>query len=230
MKRSLLIIAFLFLPLAVNAATISCYRRVDLGESIQICNSINPLPGNCIADPEATRVTINNIPQMRCNGLPEGFNKQSATGGNTQGVYTNVSNTQTNPTEKTPSSNLSYTPLEPLPGIDYSGVNFPAFLSGVIKILIILGCISAVLMITFYGIMYMTSSSAGRTKDALDRVKAAFLGLLLLIASVLILREINPGLLNFNLSSLVNLQNGRSSAPDFSAANNGTIDCSGGGC
>jgi formate hydrogenlyase subunit 3/multisubunit Na+/H+ antiporter MnhD subunit len=54
---------------------------------------------------------------------------------------------------------------------------------------------AAFLMITWGGIKWMTSSGdPSKTSDAQDKIKKALLGLLLVLASFLILRVINPDL------------------------------------
>lgn len=62
----------------------------------------------------------------------------------------------------------------------------------------------AVLTIVVGGIMYMTTDVTETKGAAKERIMASFYGLLLLIASVLILNTINPDLLNFNLDKLTN--------------------------
>lgn len=96
----------------------------------------------------------------------------------------------------------TYTPLEPLPTGDanaQNGQNFPAFVSGLFRVLITFGGLFAVVMLVVAGIGYMLSESALDIDKAKDRAKAALWGLLLLAGSWLILNTINPELLNFKL-------------------------------
>ena len=98
--------------------------------------------------------------------------------------------------------NLGYTPLEPIPGLaeaQSGNTNFALFLKYVFGVLISLGGLSAVVMLIFGGITYMVSDVVHKKTDALRRVQAAMWGLLLLIASWLILNAINPRLLVFEL-------------------------------
>lgn len=104
---------------------------------------------------------------------------------------------------------ITYVPLEPLPcpngACDQSGTNFPSFVSTVFKVLIGFGGLFAVVMIVIAGIGYMLSESALDISKAKSRAQAALWGLLLLAGSWLILNTINPKLLEFNLTSVSNL-------------------------
>lgn len=93
----------------------------------------------------------------------------------------------------------TYVPLEPLPGVNQSGVNFSAFVSGVFRLFITLGGLFAVLMLVIAGITYMVASSPGQISSAKERATSALYGLLLLTGCWLILYTINPNLLRFNL-------------------------------
>lgn len=110
-------------------------------------------------------------------------------------------NVQVN-TVATGNGNIGYTPLEPIPGLaeaQSGNTNFALFLKYVFGVLISLGGLSAVVMLIFGGITYMVSDVVHKKTDALRRVQAAMWGLLLLIASWLILNAINPRLLVFEL-------------------------------
>lgn len=94
---------------------------------------------------------------------------------------------------------ITYTPLEPLPGVDQSGtVDFAAFLRGFFTLLLSVGGVIAVGALVLGGITYMTSEVVGKKDEARKRIQKAVWGLLLLIASYLILNTINPQLLQFN--------------------------------
>ena len=100
--------------------------------------------------------------------------------------------------------NLCYTPLEPLPGVDYTNVVTPNGLGPIINIIfniiIRVGALLAVLMLTIGGVQYMISGTAGGKNQGIARAKAALWGILLIAASWLILNTINPNLLSFNLN------------------------------
>lgn len=97
--------------------------------------------------------------------------------------------------------NPSYIPLEPLPSSGNSDQSnqFTQYLTTVFRLLIIGGALVAVLMLTIGGVTYMVSEVPGVKLDALDRAKAALLGILIIGASWLILNTINPDLLKFKL-------------------------------
>jgi len=98
--------------------------------------------------------------------------------------------------------NIGYIPLEPIPGLaeaQSGNTNFALFLRYVFSVLISIGGLSAVVMLIFGGITYMVSDVVHKKTDALRRIQAAMWGLLLLIASWLILNAINPRLLVFEL-------------------------------
>jgi|CXWK01.1.fsa_nt_gi hypothetical protein len=94
-----------------------------------------------------------------------------------------------------------YIPLAPLPGITTEMANnLPSFLIGVFRFAIGLAGLLAVIMITIGGFQYMTSEAIGQKSAGKERISQAFTGLLLAIASWLILYTINPKTIEFNLN------------------------------
>lgn len=66
-----------------------------------------------------------------------------------------------------------------------------------------IGGIAAFVMLVWGGFVWLTSAgSPARIADAKDRIYSAFLGLLLILASYLIIQIINPELLMLNLRGL----------------------------
>ena len=109
----------------------------------------------------------------------------------------------------------TYVPLEPLPGVNQTGLGFADYISGMFRLFITLGALFAVLMIVLAGISYMTSSSPLKLKAAQERATAALYGLLLLVACWLILYTINPNLLRFDLfTSTLNTAAQKNTAPN----------------
>lgn len=95
-----------------------------------------------------------------------------------------------------------FVPLEPIPGVNTGGnINVPEFAKNVFRLLVSAAAILAVLMLTVGGIQYMTSEALGTKEAARTRIKNALYGLIILIASYLILYTINPCLLEFRLFS-----------------------------
>ena len=153
---------------------------------------------------------------------PAGTEVNEARTGCTAPPVSNNTNPQ-NPNQGN-NGNIGYTPLEPIPGLaeaQSGNTNFALFLKYVFGVLISLGGLSAVVMLIFGGITYMVSDVVHKKTDALRRVQAAMWGLLLLIASWLILNAINPRLLEFELfiNPVSNLS-GNTSANTFTPSTN----------
>jgi len=94
-----------------------------------------------------------------------------------------------------------YTLLSPLPclgnscpGNDKSGTtaNFQTYVSYAYNLFIALAAVAAVFMIVYGGFEYVTSTIPGNKNDGKKRIESALWGLLLVLASWLILRTINP--------------------------------------
>ncbi len=105
-----------------------------------------------------------------------------------------------------------YTPLE-LGSFPYIGplvlsgrTDISLLVNGTYKLLLAVVSMYAVGSIVFYGITYMVSagSSAVKTTEALDGVRAAVYGLLLLLGAWIILNTINPELVSPRLNFAVN--------------------------
>ena len=96
-------------------------------------------------------------------------------------------------------------PLAPVPDLN-GGVNsLPEYLNAVFRVVIIVGAILAVLRIIWSGFEYMTSEAVGQKKDARGVITAAIGGLILLIATTLILTVINPSIVNLDALNFNNL-------------------------
>ncbi len=93
----------------------------------------------------------------------------------------------------------TYVPLEPLPGVNQTGLDFAGYISAMFRLFITLGALFAVLMLVLAGISWMTSESPLKLTAARERATAALYGLLLLVVCWLILYTINPNLLRFDL-------------------------------
>lgn len=186
-------------------------------------------PGyNCIGLPPAYR-TSDPTPTGECSaGYKLGKIERDASGnitkinyadgstGDAVGNYTppstqTQSTSQQNTTSPNPNAfcaggSCTYTPLEPLPGMPstFGGKNsndsFASLAGGSIKLFIWLGAIVAVVMIILGALTYMFSDIVPNKKRAIDRIRGAMWGLLLLAASWLILNTINPQLTTFNLN------------------------------
>lgn len=147
-------------------------------------------------------------PATPANGTPatRGSGSTPTPTGNTTLPSTGTSGTGSTVTQSSPTSvssgGLNYVPLEPLPSVSQYENGAPGslvpLLSGILMLCIILGGMLAVARFSIGGVIFMTSDVAGNRAHAKSQMWASVWGLLLLICSVLILRTINPGLVNFN--------------------------------
>jgi len=96
-----------------------------------------------------------------------------------------------------------YELLAPLPGTDdklKTSVTLSSYVSTIINLIIIIAGVSSVLMIVLGGFKYMSTDSISGKKEGMDKIKNALIGLILVLASYIILNSINPKLLDFNLN------------------------------
>lgn len=95
--------------------------------------------------------------------------------------------------------NAVYTLLETsLPGIPDASKGLGVYLSKIFNLAIGVASVLAVLMIVIGGFKYMTSDAVSYTTEAKKQINDALLGLVLVLASWLILNTINTDLVNFN--------------------------------
>lgn len=100
----------------------------------------------------------------------------------------------------------AFQPIVPLPGVT-SEMTFAAYINQLFTLVISLSAILAVLVIIYGGFEYMTSSAGISKKNGMERIQGAVTGLLLLLSVTLILRVINPCLLEINALSRVTAGN-----------------------
>jgi hypothetical protein len=105
----------------------------------------------------------------------------------------------------------TYTLLEPLPCISTSSttpckestlktVNLGDFFQYAFNLLIALAAVSAVFMMVWGGFQYMTSDAWGPKNDGLEKFKNAIYGLLMVLSAYLILKTVNPKLVQIPAS------------------------------
>lgn len=107
--------------------------------------------------------------------------------------------------------NFTYTPLAGLPGIE-AGVPYDTtgacplgkYLSILFNLFLGIAAVLAMIMIFVGGLEYMGSELISSKESGMSKVKNAIAGLLLALASYLILNEINPKLLNICLGDIPN--------------------------
>ena len=95
---------------------------------------------------------------------------------------------------------LAETPPGSRLGQIYASGGFTNFVNGLFKFAIALGAIAAVLRLSYAGYLYMGQSDMWSHKgQAREIIADVTLGLLLLLAIYLILRQINPNILDLNV-------------------------------
>ena len=126
-------------------------------------------------------------------------------GGNTEEpVGTPTQGAGAAPTASTPTSHFQFYPIVSLPLVGQgtsltNNTSINEYLAGVFRLAISVAAVLAVIMIVVDGFKYMTSEAIGNKKDALSGLRDALFGLVLLLASYLILFIINPSILCLSL-------------------------------
>ncbi len=98
----------------------------------------------------------------------------------------------------------TFVPLSPAPGGSrlgnlYGSTSLADFFNKVFVAMIAVGAILAVLRLAFAGYLYMTTDAFHQKSHAKQVIGDVILGLLLLLSIYLILRQINPQLLNLDV-------------------------------
>jgi len=92
-----------------------------------------------------------------------------------------------------------------IPGTEkiQSNTSLPSYLKYVYNLSVFLAGILSFVLLVWGGIKYITSANRpGKMADAKEQISAAFLGLIIVLASFLILNSINPELLILNMPDL----------------------------
>ncbi len=98
----------------------------------------------------------------------------------------------------------TYTLLEPLPAISKDNatatmppkIDLDTYIQDTLNLIIALSAIAAVFMIVYGGLIYMTAESFGKKNDGLEKLQNAVIGLLMVLSTYLILRTVNPKLVD----------------------------------
>jgi hypothetical protein len=112
----------------------------------------------------------------------------------------------TNPpvTQPTPGEGETYELLAPLPIFgkifNASGKSFGDYLSIMFTFLVSFAGVLAVVMLIFGGIQYMSTDSLSGTESGRAKMTQAIYGLIIVLASYVILNTVNPNLVKFNFS------------------------------
>ncbi|MEI6850263.1 MAG: hypothetical protein WCK29_04460, partial [archaeon] len=96
----------------------------------------------------------------------------------------------------------TYTPLAPIQNngttIGASNTDIGTYFSQMYQLGVGIATALAVLMVIWGGVEYVTTDAIGGKEEGKERIQNAILGLLLALGSYLILKTINPALLNTN--------------------------------
>ena len=95
-----------------------------------------------------------------------------------------------------------YVPLTTVPGLFKQGssTNPVTIIKGIYGLAIGIGSVIATVMLIIAGFEYMYQESITGKSQAKERITNAFLGLLVILGSYILLRTINPALVDFNLT------------------------------
>src|SRR3989344_8754039 len=133
------------------------------------------------------------------------------------------------PSAKTEAA-TNYVPLAPIPGLttrpsaDFVGplpeVTLASYLRNLYTFGIGAAVALAIIVIMFGGIEYITSGSGDGKSGGKERIQSAILGLLLALGSYIILKTINPDLLNLTFKlDLLKVEETPTTPPNFVAVN-----------
>jgi hypothetical protein len=153
-----------------------------------------------------------------CANVVENATSGCVFGGTTNEVC--CANDSSTASTSSASSSSGYTLLEKVPGTSGLGSDLPGYLVALYKVALVLVVLSAVLMVSIGGFMYLTSagntSSIGTAKAV---ITDALVGLVIALVAWLILNVINPDLTTVTIDTLsVNVSTSTSSAASSSTA------------
>ncbi len=101
------------------------------------------------------------------------------------------------------STGLQYQLLEKIPGTDNLGSDLPGYVSAIYKISLVVVTLSAVLMLSIGGFMYLTSAgNVASISTAKGIITDSLIGLIIALSAWLILYIINPDLVKISLGNL----------------------------
>ena len=109
-----------------------------------------------------------------------------------------------------------YVPLSPsLPGVESTGYTYGTehgmsnFINNLFGISVGVAAVLAVIMLAIGGFQYMTSESVFKTSGAKERITNAIVGLIIVLASILIMYTINPDIVNLHIFESGSVLNAR---------------------
>lgn len=119
-----------------------------------------------------------------------------------------------------------YVPLAQIPGLTDRVGEAPslvAYLNAIFFLTISVAALIAVVRIVVAGFKYMMTDAWGGKEEAVSTIKAVVIGLIVLLLTVVILRTINPNLLNLNILQTAMQSPGTMVAESIRAVGNKTL-------
>ena len=99
----------------------------------------------------------------------------------------------------------TYVPISPIPNLTEEGnnLNLENYLNNAFTFALGIATILAIIKIALGGIKYMMSKSPGGTEDAKGTIWSAIIGLLLILTTFIILKQINPDILKLDIGGSI---------------------------
>ncbi len=104
-------------------------------------------------------------------------------------------------------------PSLPIIGNNWAAQGVPNLLNAFLGIAVALAAVLAVVMLAIGGFKYMTTDSVFQMGNAKEQIANAIIGLLIVLASILLLKTINPQLVSLNLFSSTGSGTGSPTTP-----------------
>lgn len=113
-----------------------------------------------------------------------------------------VGNANNNQNSSTGVGQLNYQLLEKVPGFESAGSDMKTYIEALYKLALVIVTLSAVLMLSIGGFMYLTSAgNTAQMASAKGVIFDSLIGLIIALAAWLLLYVINPDFININLRS-----------------------------
>ena len=98
-------------------------------------------------------------------------------------------------------ADTTYVPLV-LEGLAIEGGDLTGFINNLFDLAVLIASVIAVILITFYGLQYMTTEAVGKTKNAKTRIGQILTGILMLLGIWVFFNQINPDILSLRIALL----------------------------
>lgn len=154
-------------------------------------------PAMVLAAPGDPETVTNFTPTPQSISIP--VNLPDIGSQNPDGSFPVGSGNTTIVTIGSPAGDTGFVALAPIANLsDDDYTDLPKYLNAVFNLVISVAAMLAVIMIVIHGVQYMLKESVPDTKNSLDGIRNAVMGLILLLVSWLILFVINPQILDLS--------------------------------